>query len=395
MEEKEINGAVVKNALFVLLRYEICGVALSDAQKAGIVPEILPNLYGLAKTHDLVHLVADALLKNGLIEKDSPAEQAFSKQMQTAIFRYEQLQYELERICEALEEAQVPYMPLKGAVLRAYYPEPWMRTSCDIDIFVQKSDLERATIAVEKKLGYHNDGKTPHDMQMISPFGVHLELHYDLIEDDVHPAVNKVLSGIWATATPIREGAYGRKMSDEFFYFYHIAHMMKHFTIGGCGVRPFIDLWIIEKRFVIDEEKLQALFTTAGIKVFAESAKTLCEVWLEQKEPTHVCVEMGNYILSGGVYGNTENKAMMQTNQGKSKFKYICFCLFLPYKQMCRTFPVLVKHKWLLPFCWVVRWVKILFRGITPQTKSTIKKYSTIQEEKQDALNELMDELEL
>ncbi|MBO4954226.1 MAG: nucleotidyltransferase family protein, partial [Clostridia bacterium] len=36
----------------------------------------------------------------------------------------------------------IDFMPLKGAVIRQYYPEPWMRTSCDIDIHVKKDRLE-------------------------------------------------------------------------------------------------------------------------------------------------------------------------------------------------------------------------------------------------------------
>ena len=35
----------------------------------------------------------------------------------------------LLRGCAVLEEAKIPYIPLKGTVLRDYYPEAWMRTS--------------------------------------------------------------------------------------------------------------------------------------------------------------------------------------------------------------------------------------------------------------------------
>ena len=46
-----------------------------------------------------------------------------------AIYRYEKINYELNRLRSALNEAQIPFIPLKGSVLRQYYPEPWMRTS--------------------------------------------------------------------------------------------------------------------------------------------------------------------------------------------------------------------------------------------------------------------------
>ena len=47
--------------------------------------------------------------------------------------------------CNALEKAQIPFVPLKGSVIRKYYPEAWMRTSSDIDVLVHKEDVEKTT----------------------------------------------------------------------------------------------------------------------------------------------------------------------------------------------------------------------------------------------------------
>ena len=51
---------------------------------------------------------------------------------------------EYENLCSAFEKAQIPFLPLKGSVIRKYYPEAWMRTSCDIDILVHDEDVGRA-----------------------------------------------------------------------------------------------------------------------------------------------------------------------------------------------------------------------------------------------------------
>ena len=37
-------------------------------------------------------------------------------------------------------------------------------------------------------------------------------------------------------------------MLDELFYFYHIAHMVKHFENGGCGIRPVV-LSLLKENF--------------------------------------------------------------------------------------------------------------------------------------------------
>ena len=86
------------------------------------------RLYKLSKAHDLAHLVGDALIKNDLIGNDEIKEK-YQKQVMIAIYRYEKINYELNRLRSALNEAQIPFIPLKGSVLRQYYPEPWMRTS--------------------------------------------------------------------------------------------------------------------------------------------------------------------------------------------------------------------------------------------------------------------------
>ena len=382
-----------KNALFSLLRYEICGVALSDEEKSAIVPEILQGLYGLSKAHDVVHLVADALLKNGLVDKNSPAGQAFFKQLQMAVFRHEQMQYELERICEVLEEAKVPYMPLKGSVLRAFYPQPWMRTSCDIDIYVQKCDLERAATVIVEKLNYHNERKTLHDIQMFSESGVHLELHYDLIENDVLPAVNKVLMTLWDTTLPVKEGAYGRKMTEELFYFYHIAHTAKHFVHGGCGIRPFIDFWIIENKVALDREKLNELLAEGELITFATHANELSKAWLESKELTPLSVEMEAYVLTGGVYGTSENFISIRAIK-QGKIRYVLSRIFMPYRELKLKYPSLEKYPILYPVYTVRRWFNLLF--IKGRAKRSVRELNVVvTTQKEERITELLKKLEL
>ena len=118
----------------------------------------LIRLYRLSKAHDLAHLVGDALIRNRLLS-DGEVKAKFEKQMMTAVYRYERINYELNCLTEALNQAEMPFIPLKGSILRQYYPEPWMRTSCDIDILVREEDIDAATQAIEKKLGYEYESR--------------------------------------------------------------------------------------------------------------------------------------------------------------------------------------------------------------------------------------------
>ena len=103
-------------------------------------PEMLPVLLDLADAHDLSHLLGQALSDLGLLGEDETSQKFRSRALQ-AVYRYGKQKREFERICAVLEEEKIPYIPMKGAVIRKRYPEGWMRSSCDIDVFVKKNDV--------------------------------------------------------------------------------------------------------------------------------------------------------------------------------------------------------------------------------------------------------------
>ena len=125
--------------LLAMVRSTVCGEMLSDDVVQACTPKMLEEVCALARKHDLVHLVGQALSK-----KPAPASETLEKSKKIAMqafMHYVQRSHEYAKICTVLEEAQIPYIPLKGTVLRDFYPEPWMRTSSDIDILIHKENL--------------------------------------------------------------------------------------------------------------------------------------------------------------------------------------------------------------------------------------------------------------
>ena len=126
--------------MFALLRSAVCGGLLSGEEISLYSPDILPEITSLAQKHDVIHLIVFALKMNGLLDESN---KNIESKMLIAVYRLEKLNYELTKLCAALEQAEIPFIPLKESVLRQYYPEPWMRTSCDIDVLVHKENLKR------------------------------------------------------------------------------------------------------------------------------------------------------------------------------------------------------------------------------------------------------------
>lgn len=383
--------------LFALLRFEIVGTELCKDIKEGITEEMLPSLFHLAKKHDLAHLIGDVLDKNDLLPEETEAKKRFLQERNMAVYRYEQMQYEFEQICDTLEKAKIPFIPLKGAVLRSLYPEPWMRTSCDIDILVHENDLENVVEMLKGNLGYTCDPKKSHDMQMYAPNGVHLELHYTLIENDILPKANMILSDIWAYTTEERDGVAQKKLTDEAFYFYHIAHMAKHFLFGGCGVKPFLDMWILNHSALIkfDKVKRNDMLSKGGLLKFSEEMEKLSEVWFGQAEYTETIRKIGTYVLQGGVYGTVQNSVAVQQVKKGGKIKYIWSRVWMPYDTLKFRYPSLQRHKWLFPFYQVRRWFHLFSRDKAKQSVRELSMNSNTSKEEQEETLKLLTKLGL
>ena len=127
-----------------------CFIALiKDVVIGGGLPEDfeicdLKELYKLSKLQDMTHIIAFGLQKHNLIDQNSDLwKKGYKKQYSLAQYRVSNLEYEYKRVCNVLEEAGIDYLPLKGAVIRPLYPEPWMRVSCDIDILVHQDAFQK------------------------------------------------------------------------------------------------------------------------------------------------------------------------------------------------------------------------------------------------------------
>ena len=75
----------------------------------------------------------------------------------------------------------------------------------------------------------------------------------------------EVLKNVWQSAFLQKKKEHCYEMTDEMFYFYHIAHMAKHFEEGGCGIRPFIDLWTLDNIKDVDHDKRDELLSQGNL----------------------------------------------------------------------------------------------------------------------------------
>ena len=287
-----------------------------------------------------------------------------------------------------LEKAGIRFIPLKGSAIRKYYKEPWLRTSCDIDILIADSDVEKAKETLVNELNYTYVSAWNYELSFHSPTKVHIELHHTL--NDENKAIDKVLSTVWERSAPINNHLFHYEMSDEMYYFYHIAHMAKHFVNGGCGIRPFIDVWVLNHNCEFDKQKRYNLLDKAGLLQFAKAAEQLSEVWVKNNPHNSITEQLEQFILNGGTYGTIENRVVVQQAIIGGKFSYIMSRIFLPYEQLKLTYPILEKRKWLFPFYQVKRWFRLLRKGKLKKSMQEAKTTSSVKNSENNQTTQLL-----
>ncbi|MBE7027242.1 MAG: hypothetical protein E7410_06770 [Ruminococcaceae bacterium] len=380
--ERYMDGMEVQNILIEILYTTINDIKNNDSVKQKITPDILLSIYQLAKKHDLAHIVFDFIYRNKIKVCPKLQEQMQQEKIMS-VYRHELMVYTYEEICNTFNEAKIAYIPLKGSVIRPYYPYESMRTSCDIDILIHEEDIKSAVRILETR-GYCFKKRNYHDVSLYSPNKIHLELHFNIQENMDN--LDAILKDAWEYAVPVNSTQYA--FSTEFFAFHIFAHMAYHFVSGGCGVRSLLDIWIMEHKMGISHSCAKGLLQKAGIYQFSSEMSKLAELCFTHNKRDVFFDSVLKYIFQGGIYGSRENRISISKSKNNSSMVYALKRLFLPYKSMIILYPVLKKAPYLLPICWLARWTNAIFNG---KSKSFISEMSCVNNTSAEKIKEIVD----
>ena len=353
--------------LIALIKNSITGEKLP---LNGTVDDRFKSIMRLASFHQVAHLAAAALINNRLIKDENHLKLA-EKQIFDESYRDIKNRYTTEKVQEILSAQKIPHILLKGSVIKEYYPEKWMRSSCDIDVLVRKKDFGNAVSALQVE-GFVRDGNLKfHDISLLYN-DTNLELHFSICEN--MKTIDSVLKNVWNYA--YEKGGYEYKEERDFFVFHHIAHMSYHFLAGGCGIRPFLDLWILRRANFYDYDAVKKFCADAKIGFFCDAVMQLVDIWFEGKPHTDITLKMEKYILTGGAYGYFPNNAAVDTIRNGGKIRYMLALAFPPYCNMRVMYPVLNRVPVLLPFCYIYR---LFEKTVGRDRAGAKKKYEVIK----------------
>ena len=145
-----------------------------------------------------------------------------------------------------------------------------------------------------------------------------MELHFNIQENI--DKLDAVLKDAWQYAKLTDGSKY--EFTNEFFVFYMFSHISYHFLSGGCGMKSLMDIWVMQHKMGVTYECAKGLLEKAGIYKFAAEISKLTEVCFSDKPKDEFSDTILSYILSGGVYGTSQNKIAVKKSTNKSTVTY-------------------------------------------------------------------------
>ena len=366
--------------------YGKCTCQLLSSVLNGTEPLVLPEnidldiLYAFQEEQSVANMAYVALQK---LEYSAEQLKKFQDDYKLNMLREARFELAGQQVFDALEKAEIPFIPLKGAVLKNLYPNPALRNFTDYDLYIgdKLSEVEKVML----ELGFDYDHDTENDMDFVKKPSLHFEMHHSLFTSayDFDGYFNEPFK-----KTYLKEGKkYYHLYRDEDFLIHVLVHLYKHFTDGGCGIKQFMDVYVLTKKLELDMDYIHKELEKIGLNGFFETAMRLNAFLFDGEKPDDNLLEIADYVFNNGTFGNVKNSMALEYAQDnedvKSKFGLYKIRFFanrwqLSFSGMKKQYPILGKLPFLLPFCYFHKLFKVIFfkRGVLKSQVRDINDFS-------------------
>lgn len=313
------------------------------------------ELYGFAADHMISAILGYALESAGM------SQEKFSQARARAARKSVVLENDCRMISESLESSGIWHMPLKGSVMKNYYPVFGLREMSDVDILFDSSRSDDVR-GIMKGLGFESQTSTSshHDVYHKPPLSI-AEMHRELFGSWQAPEICRYYDDVKRLMILDEGKNYTYHFSTEDFYIHITAHSYHHYITAGTGIRSLLDEYVYLKKFsdsmnweYISQESLKL-----GIKDFEEKLRSLSLKVIDGGGLSEKESAMLKYIVNSGVHGSGENVAKneMMNLYGGNRVRFMLASIFPPFKKLKYTAPLVYRHKYLYPFYLIGRLV--------------------------------------
>ena len=112
---------------------------------------------------------------------------------------------------------------------------------------------------------------------------------------------------------------------------------------------------------------------------------------MEGAEPDCDVGKLEAFVLECGAYGSEENKIAIDRKRNKGVFGYVVSRIFMPYDLLAELYPIILKRKWMTPFCQMARWFKLIGSKRAKKAFAEIKANAAISARSVEEMQEFLD----
>lgn len=311
--------------------------------------------------------------------KNESALSTLKQQTKQLTLQYYQLEQFTHKIVQILDNAQIPYILLKGISLASTYPQAEYRKLGDVDLYIPDADAFKKACKILSKNNFHQiEEFSDHHLTFSYTFpkiqkSFLLELHYRIVGMYQYEPANQLIDQLYnSTAfSPDRQqiGTYDYPVLPPTEYvFYMLHHMLKHYLYSGFGVRLLCDFvfYLRQHADEIDFSKIHNWCRQSKILHLYEIIIESCRIYLGLSvciDPMihydpELCQQFIAKILSDSDTGTETTTALV----GSTSYKRITLGTYFKegHFQMKLQYPCLSKCVFLWPVLWGITFFRFL-----------------------------------
>ena len=350
---------------YCLLRLMACALNGVPPREDSLAEVDLSRLLALARKHSVAAMVCLALEDTQTFaQAEKEIRRQWLEAKNRAIRKNMLMDAEYREVCQELERRGIRYLPLKGSVLKDWYPRCGMRERADVDILIDPEKREQVKQLFLGR-GYRvvSYAREVHDVYQKPPV-YNFEMHAALFGVTAEELVSRWVE---PQLLPVPGKSFARRLSNEDFYVYFLAHAWKHYRDGGTGLRTLADVYVLERQLgaSLNRDDVCQALRRLDILDFAQQTWALAqklfggELPLTEREQAVLAP-----FLEAGTYGNldlrvTNRLRRLQGGQTSftrsTKLRYLWSRIFIPAEVLKISYPALARHPWLYPLFWAWR----------------------------------------
>lgn len=386
-------------------------VHLTKCALKGIAPAEKPDnvtfeeVFEIARKQKVTNLLWDVISKL----ENKPCPDLFEQWMTDYAMFLNQTalqEIELENLIGVFTSLGYEVLPLKGSLIRKYYPQPDMRTMGDIDFLVKTDMSKPARIKVREIMhenGYIDDVLDDGQVDAFRKSNqLYAEIHYEFMYKTHSHYKDFIID--WSKMPVTDENRLVHTMTSEDLYYFNIGHFLKNMYNRGMGFRSVMDCYILWNS-LNEEEKISVSerLENIGVTSFNNALVKLGKIWFDDEENDGSLDTFENYLLDTHVYGIEKNASVLTfakrnaKSTKKDRLKFY-FSRFFPSADMLYD-RFAIKHRVfvLLPFLWAARLVLLPFssKEKIKNIKTEINNVDSVSQQEIDLTKKVFEEVGL